>query len=398
MMIPSRLRLEHGYAVVTALVLSTLMLSIGLAAFAFVDTEQSASGRERERESRLNLTEGVLSSQIYVLSRNWPESVSSAYPAICSETSTDPKCPDAGQLESHFSAVDFKLGPTWAVQVVDNPGAPGRFYSDTLLTTPGVARWDQSGPQGVPDGEMWVRAEGRIDGRKRVVVARVRAEKEQLPLPANSAFVAGSVETGNSGNKTIITGGGIVRCPNGPNGTDPPSHRDNDCEGFDPAQVVGAVNPDTATPANLVPAAALDSLRSMAKSRGTYYANSCPSNPSGEVVFVEKGDCKYNSGMVVNSATTPGMFIVYNGTVEVRGNVTWYGVIYGVNAQNSSGVVVEASGNSDVRGAIYVDGVGKLSVGQSKNNLTYDQNAAQTRYVYGTAGIIQNTWRELIAG
>ena len=35
---------------------------------------------------------------------------------------------------------------------------------------------------------------------------------------------------------------------------------------------------------------------------------------------------------------------------------------------------------------------------QSKNNLTYDQNAAQTRYVYGTAGIIQNTWRELIAG
>ena len=79
---PSRLRLEHGYAVVTALVLSTLMLSIGLAAFAFVDTEQSASGRERERESRLNLTEGVLSSQIYVLSRNWPESVSSAYPAM----------------------------------------------------------------------------------------------------------------------------------------------------------------------------------------------------------------------------------------------------------------------------------------------------------------------------
>ena len=217
----------------------------------------------------------MLSSQIYLLSRSWPESVASAYPASCSETSTDPKCPDPGQLESHFSAVDFKLDPTWTVQVVDNPGAPGRFYSDSLLTS-GAARWDQSGPQGVPDGEMWVRAEGRLDGRKRVVVARVRVEKEQLPLPANSAFVAGSVETGNSGNKNIITGGGIVRCPNGTDGTDPPSHKDNECEGFDPAQVIGAVTPDTDTPANLVPAAALQSLRSMAKSRGTYYENGCP--------------------------------------------------------------------------------------------------------------------------
>ena len=59
---------------------------------------------------------------------------------------------------------------------------------------------------------------------------------------------------------------------------------------------------------------------------------------------------------------------------------------------------MEASGDADIRGAIYVDGAGQFSVGQSKNNLTYDQGVAQTRYVYGTAGIIQNTWRELVAG
>jgi hypothetical protein len=391
-----RLRLEHGYAVVTALVLTTLMLTIGLAAFAFVDTEQKQSGTERERESRLNLTEGALSSQTFLLSRNWPESALSAYPASCTEGSTDPKCPNAAQLKSHFSAVDFKLNPTWTVQVVDNPGAPGRFYSDSLLTT--AARWDQSGPQGAPDGEMWVRAEGRLDGRKRVVVARVRVAKELVPLPANSAFVAGTFETGNSGNKVIVNGGGIVRCPNGSNGQDPPSHKDNNCEGFDPGQVVGAVKPDPNTPANIMDAATLASYRTMAKSRGTYFQNGCPSNPSGEVVFVENGNCLYQSGMVVNSKTQPGTFIVNNGTVTVRGNVAWYGVIYGVNAQNSSGTVVEASGDSDVQGAIYVDGAGQLLVGQSKQNLTYDQGAAQTRYVYGTAGIIQNTWRELIAG
>ena len=84
-MISSRMRLEHGYVVVTALMLTLLMLTIGLAAFAFVDTQQKQSARERERESRLNLTEGVLSSQIFVLSRSWPESALSAYPFSCTE-------------------------------------------------------------------------------------------------------------------------------------------------------------------------------------------------------------------------------------------------------------------------------------------------------------------------
>jgi hypothetical protein len=397
-MISSRLRLEHGYAVVAALIVTLLMLTIGLAAFGFVDTQQRQSGRERERESRLNLTEGTLTSQIFLLSRNWPESAVSAYPASCTETSTDTKCPNATQLKSQFSAVDFKLNPTWTVQVVDNPGSDGRFYSDSLLTT--AAKWDQSGPQGVPDGEMWVRAEARLDGRKRVVVARVRAAREELPLPTNAAFVAGSIRAANSGNKVIVTGGGIVRCANGVSGQDPPSQNGNDCLGYDPGQVVGAVTPDTDTPSHIMSSSAVESLRAMAKARGTYYANTCPNNPSGEVVFVENANCKYPSGMTVNSPTSPGMFIVYNGTVIVNGNanVTWYGIIYGYNAQNSSGTVVDVSGNADIHGAVYVDGPGVLTTGSSKSNLTYDQGIAQTRYVYGTAGIIQNTWRELYAG
>ena len=249
-----------------------------------------------------------------------------------------------------------------------------------------------------PDGEMWVRAEGRLESRKRVVVARVRVEKETLPLPANSAFVAGKFVTGNSGNKTIVTGGGIVRCPNGPSGQDPPSHKDNDCEGFDPGQVVGAVKPDPNTPPNIMDAAALQSLRSMAKSRGTYSPTAARTTPPARWCSSRTGTAATTRAGWSTARRNPGMFIVNNGTVTVRGNVTWYGIIYGVNAQNSTGTVVEASGNSDVRGAIYVDGGGELSVGQSKNNLTYDQGAAQTRYVYGSAGLIQNTWREMIAG
>ena len=123
--------------------------------------------------------------------------------------------------------------------------------------------------------------------------------------------------------------------------------------------------------------------------------------PSGEMVFVEKDyACNYNINDDVNSAGQPGMFILNEGTMNIKANANsaWYGVIYAVNAQKSSGDVVTLDGNSNVRGAVYVDGLGVLNIGESKDNLTYDQFAAQEHYVYSTAGIIQNTWRELIAG
>jgi hypothetical protein len=35
---------------------------------------------------------------------------------------------------------------------------------------------------------------------------------------------------------------------------------------------------------------------------------------------------------------------------------------------------------------------------ESKHKLTYDQFTTHSRCAYGTEGIIQNIWRELIAG
>jgi hypothetical protein len=73
-------------------------------------------------------------------------------------------------------------------------------------------------------------------------------------------------------------------------------------------------------------------------------------------------------------------------------------VVYAVNAQDSTGTVVEITGNADVRGGTFVDGMGRLAVGDSKTNLTYDPFVTQNRTAFGTAGIIQNTWRELTTG
>ena len=58
-----------------------------------------------------------------------------------------------------------------------------------------------------------------------------------------------------------------------------------------------------------------------------------------------------------------------------------------------------------LRGGVYIDGKGRLTVGSSGNagnggvpNLTYDPTVVGNVTAYGNAGIIQNTWRELTAG
>jgi uncharacterized protein (DUF2141 family) len=389
----NRLRSSDGYAIATAMIVMSIMLTVGIASYAFVDTETESSRRERVHESRLNLTEGVIAAEIFQMSRSWPSTSAEAFPAECTQASSAPLCPTPAQLKAQFTGVDIKLDTSWNVKVRDDAdGATGKYYDDATVL--GRPTWDQN-----TNGEMWVRAQGLLDGQDRVVVARVRVERKPLQFP-DGPFVAGSFATGNSGNKIIVsTGGknGIVRCDNG---TEPPSYQNNTCIGYDSGQVspVGTVVSDPNTSLNIIPPGMLDSLRAMAQSKGTYYPSGCPANPSGEVVFVETGSCIYNSNMTVNSQGSPGLFILNNGTMKVNGTITWWGVIYAVNAQDSTDTILELSGNSDIRGGAFVDGMGRLSVGNSKLNLTYDPYVTQNRTAFGTAGIIQNTWREINVG
>ena len=63
---------EDGWVLVSAIVLMAIMLSVGLAAFKFVDTGQTRSRESRERESSLSLAEAALYAQGFALTKNWP--------------------------------------------------------------------------------------------------------------------------------------------------------------------------------------------------------------------------------------------------------------------------------------------------------------------------------------
>ena len=397
----SRLRRDEGYVLVTAIILMTIMLAIGLAAFTSAGTEQKMSAQQRERESRLNLAEGVLSSEAYILSRNWPDTAAKAFDptAPCTETSTtNPKCPSTTAVQSNFTALDFKLGMHWNIQIRDNGNGASDFYSDSATATqPG---WDKSGPAGVPDGRLWIRAQGRIGTKTRTIVALVKAETRTVTFP-NAAFVSGSVATGNAGNKVIVATGGStaqVRCNDG---GATPARDTNSCRSYDydKGQIDGPVQSNAPIPANVLTSDQVQVLRQLAITANTYYTGCPPTDAaySGAVVFVESGTCKLTSNTVVNSPTSPGYFIIANGTLQVLGNVSWYGAIYALNGQGagSSTPVVDLSGNVDFHGGVFVDGSGQLLLGQSKFNLNYDPNGFPPIQSFGTVGIVQNTWREL---
>lgn len=380
-----RLRREDGWILVTSISVMALMTIMGLGIYGYADGQTQQSAGQRIGESSFNLAEGALSAQVFRLSRQWPGTAGGAYPASCSQASSGTQCPDPTAMWRNFDNPDFTAQAGWVTSVRDNGGSAGNFYSDSL--TNAQPRWDANG-----DGKLWVRSQALVRAKRRTLVALVRVEEVLEQFPKN-VVTAGRFGTTNNGNKVIVDTKGqsaqavplAVRCHG----------RSQSCLGYQASK--GQVSPDTTqdgySGGAALEADALERFRARAMANGTYYS-SCPSSLSGQVVFVEQGNCSYNGG-TGNSATAPGLLIIVNGTLSLGGNSSFYGIVYMRNAQGSSGDVVSLGGNSLIQGAVAIDGDGRLSAGSSKLNLIYDDRGFQVMRSYGSAGIIQNTWREI---
>ena len=135
-------------------------------------------------------------------------------------------------------------------------------------------------------------------------------------------------------------------------------------------------------------------------SPSTYYT-SCPASLTGTVVFIDvpaTTTCQDSNNAVYNSATEPGLVIMPRGKLSMKGSL--HGLVYMANEQNSSTAVLTLQANSEVFGGVAIDGQGRLVVGQASGNrptITYVSNAFNSLSSFGTAGLVQNTWRELPA-
>lgn len=389
-----RLEREEGNVVVAVMIV-TLMLALGMAAFATVGTQTRESRVERVRESAFNLTEGALNAQAFIIGRLGPGSIARQYPVSCPAVPASALCPDPASIGTSFDGTqqaDYGGGQTtWATSVRDN--GSGDFYDAAVVDSQPTL--DANG-----DNQVWVRSTATVHGETRTVVALVKVEARQIEFPRH-AISAGHFSTSNNGNKVIVDSTGslglAVRCS-----TPAPSAS---CLDYPPDK--GQVTPPSNVflgyaSATAISADDLQGLEELADANGTHYTG-CPSNPNGTVVVIDAGDCAYNNSAPAaagasrccNTATAPGILIIKNGTVAINGNIEFHGIVYGVNQQATTGNVVSIGGTAIIRGGVTVDGAGGVATGASGGNLVFAPRAFDQARSFGTASIVQNTWREL---
>ncbi len=417
------LRSERGSALVPALVIVGLLLMSGSAMLATIDTQQRESRRERVRESNFTLVEGILNTQIFRLSKRWPGETSDTapYPVGCPAAVATVDCPSTTTLKGIFNNVDHGSWDTvrWTTQVRDddNGGTPsnGSYWSDTMLTT--APAYDRNG-----NDRLWVRAQATVRGRTRAVVALVKAEVVESRLVPNETIVAGWFQTTNEGvQKDFIdqqAGGSIiVRCGAGGEATLPPNQT-ADCADFKETRHGSTVSPPRVYSrpgygnAYEDPELSIDALREQASMQGNYFASGCPTSlagdVAGEIVFVEKAPaagCPFQSNAIYNSPDRPGAVVVASGgMLELRGTLQFYGLLYHANMQETvdgltgpKQVLLKLHGNAKVVGGMVIDGYrGGVEVGSSgQGQLVHSPNAGGALKTFGTAGIVQNSFREL---
>ena len=398
-----RLDGEAGIAMGTAMMVMALMAVLGAATVSLVNTQAIESGKSRTRESAFNLTEGVMNGQILALSKTWPGSpdgvtapAASKIYSTCTQATSDNRCPVSADINKMYANTDTTGTVAWRTNVYDNADGTGSrtFYNDS--TTPSGPGWDQN-----DDGKLWVRAQATVRGRPRTIVALVSVQKifEQLP---RIAVVAGSINITNNGKKVMIDANGVnngppaliaVRCSASTSGCVNSGKPDAQLEPND----VQYDYPNTP----MLGDDAMQRMRDRAEADGHLYTSCAQAQAAGltgAVVYIELAadeSCSFGGNVSYNTAENPGLLIMNRGTISFGGTSNYYGVVYHRNEQNASTTVVSTQGNAQITGGVMVDGMGRVDIGSSKANVVFDERAALNVRSYGTAGIIQNSWREI---
>jgi Tfp pilus assembly protein PilX len=405
----SRARQQDGFAIIVVMLIMVVMLGLGGGLLLFADSQQRASARTGANEAAFNLAEAALNAQMFQLSRSWPTSASSNPSTCTAATSASTNfCPDPGGLSNGYTvpassscaagtgtdAWGAAAGTQWATYVRDDgAGTSQLFSSATDKTQP---TYDANG-----DGTLWIRAVGVAGCSVETVVALVSQQLVPLSFPTD-ALSANWFATGNNGNKVLIdTQGsafqaGVVSTRCGAGAPVP-------CQNFRAGQVSPYINASPPTPSPILSAAQLALVKAEAQANSTYFTSgSCPTSITaltGSPTYIEGcGALSFTGNGSANSAAAPGWMVLADGTMDVGGTTSYYGTIYAVDGQGSSGTIISTSGTGLIQGAVDVDGLGGVGINASKLNLVYDPTSFGSIKTYAGVTQVPNSFRLLPGG
>jgi Tfp pilus assembly protein PilX len=411
-----RARDEQGFALVTAIMLASVMLGLGLALVGFGDVQQRAAGRQQASEEAFDIAEAALNAQVGELSRAWPSKAAQAYPERCTAaTSTATNgCPDPAGLSAAYPKAGSAtcLGKSlsepwgspysngWTTYVRDDVGESPLFNSASEQSTTTAPTYDQNGNE-----KLWVRATGVARCVEVTLVSLVSRQLVGLNFPKDVAS-GNWFRITNKGKKGIVLPRGLneefepapigMRCES-VSGT---------CEEWEEAkeQIAPNTTKGPPTPTPLLNEEQIEAIKAQAQAEGHFYSGAtgtCPKSAaeaSGEPAYVEGCGAMSWTGGVGNEKEAPGFLVIADGTLELKGNAEFYGVLYARNPSNYTGAVVSLGGTAQVYGAIDVDGNGGIEMGSSKANLIWNPKAIVELKVYAGATGTRNSFRILPQG
>jgi type II secretory pathway pseudopilin PulG len=415
---------------VSAILLLTVILGLGLGLLLFADSQQKASTREQATEAAFNVAEAALNAQIGQLSRNWPTSPTEM-PSKCESSSVK-----EGAENDCPSPIDLKLDPNTGSTSCSGTDAWGSPLSNQWTTyvrqgegtlfssTEEYPKVSYASSQG---GELWVRAVGVVQCHPVAVVSLVTRLRISTGAPED-AIVGNWFRVTNKGNKVIVNRKGnaaeagpvSMRCESVPSGK---------CEEYEESkeQVSPPITEHPKSSTATLTSSQLATLKSEALANSTFYSATSPyhcptsmtelegvklpSSSSRAPVYIEGcGNLKITANGEANCTASkptepesPGFLVLANGTLELSGKSRYCGVIYAANLQSSSEAVVRLQGGTVVVGGIIVDGAGGIEFGSSGQggnpaNLVFDSLAIRNMTISAGAASTRNSFRILPAG
>jgi Tfp pilus assembly protein PilX len=420
----SNARHEDGFALVAAMALLFVMIGLGLGLLLFVDTQQKASAREQASEASFNVAEAALNAQVGQLSRKWP-SAGEEIPTRCTSSEAylaTSICPTPASMESAYKYLKnsttctgtepwgSSLSNQWTTYVRDDGPSEVQAPESPLFSSSvkGYPFYDKN-----VDNKLWVRSVGVVQCHPVTLVTLVARQTVALNLP--EAVATGSwFKVTNSGNKSIVNRRGSEPQP-GPismRGCTSAFTAPCEYEHGTKEQVSPELTENPPSSSVTLNSTALESIKNEAIASGKYFTKpNCPTSMAqltGSPVYIEGCEAlKITANGTANSLTTPGFVVVANGTFEMSGTSTFYGIIYAANLNSeplASTAIVKLQGKTTVVGEILVDGKGGIELGSSGEgggnsaNLTFSAKAAKGAHTSAGATPTRNSFRILPSG